>query len=169
MGLRVPSLQDLHRRSPLPVHPGTGQTRPVLDAKGVTRDFGPLRALGGIDLQLAAGEIVALVGPNGAGKSVLGRVLSGLVGQSSGEVRLSNRVMRADRRRRTVWYIGQDLDSQLFGESVLDELPTGHPQQDRLREKAVGSCAISGSRTWRTGTRRRCPAGRSSVSYSARR
>lgn len=138
MGLRVPSLQDLHRRSARPVPPDAEQAGPVLEARQITRDFGPLRALGGIDLRLAAGEIVALVGPNGAGKSVLGRVLSGLVKQDSGEVHLHGRVMRAARRRRAVWYIGQDLDSQLFGESALDELLTGHPQQEQLREKAIG-------------------------------
>lgn len=133
MGLRAPLLRDLPGGRP---SPESGH-RPVLEAKAITRKFGRLTALDGIDLRLAPGEVIALVGRNGAGKSVLGRVLSGLTRQTSGEVRLQGDATRAARRRRAVWYIGQDLDSQLFGESVLDELLTGRPRQEQLRAKAL--------------------------------
>ena len=43
--------------------------------EGLTKRFGPVQALGGVDLSVAFGEIVALLGPNGAGKSTLLRVL----------------------------------------------------------------------------------------------
>ena len=41
--------------------------KPVLEVKGLTRDFGGLRALNELDLTVNEGEIVALIGPNGAG------------------------------------------------------------------------------------------------------
>ncbi|MBE7454426.1 MAG: ABC transporter ATP-binding protein [Kofleriaceae bacterium] len=52
----------------------------------VGKRFGPYRALAGVDVELAAGEVCALLGPNGAGKSTLLGILSTLVRPSSGEI-----------------------------------------------------------------------------------
>lgn len=49
--------------------------KPVLEVKGLTRDFGGLRALNELDLTVNEGEIVALIGPNGAGKTTLFRLI----------------------------------------------------------------------------------------------
>lgn len=61
---------------------------PVLELRGITRNFGAVRALIDVDLTVHAGEIVALVGDNGAGKSTLVGVLSGLLPADGGEVRI---------------------------------------------------------------------------------
>lgn len=58
----------------------------VLELKGITKSFGHVRALGGVDLQLRRGELLGLVGDNGAGKSTLTKVLSGAVIPDSGQV-----------------------------------------------------------------------------------
>lgn len=58
----------------------------ALEARGLTRDFGPVRAVDGVDLVLAAGEFAAVLGPNGAGKSTLLSMLSGRLRPSEGEV-----------------------------------------------------------------------------------
>jgi simple sugar transport system ATP-binding protein len=42
-------------------------TIPVLEARGLTRSFGNVRALDGVDFEVNAGEVVALIGDNGAG------------------------------------------------------------------------------------------------------
>ena len=61
----------------------------LLEARGVVFDYaGPLRALDGVDLALARGDLVAVIGPNGSGKSTLVKVLGGLLRPSSGEVLL---------------------------------------------------------------------------------
>jgi ABC-2 type transport system ATP-binding protein len=56
----------------------------------VVKTFGPTRALDGLNLHVATGEIHGYLGPNGAGKSVTIRTLLGLLRQDSGEVRLLN-------------------------------------------------------------------------------
>ncbi len=145
MGLRVPSLDQLDARltadSPEPQADSPklqAETRPALEAHGLTRRYGPLVALHNAELRLDHGQIVAIVGPNGAGKSVLGRVLSGLTRPDSGR-RASTR-----RRHKDVWYIGQDLDSQLFGNSVLTELLTGRPDNPESRARATETLTALG-------------------------
>jgi ABC-2 type transport system ATP-binding protein len=59
---------------------------PVLRAQGIARRFGAQMALEAADLEIAAGETVALVGPNGAGKSTLLSILAGSLEPSSGRV-----------------------------------------------------------------------------------
>jgi simple sugar transport system ATP-binding protein len=58
----------------------------VIEARGIAKTFGHVRALRGVNLIVEAGEVVALVGDNGAGKSTLVNVLSGAVQADSGEI-----------------------------------------------------------------------------------
>ena len=60
----------------------------VFELTNVSKQFGNLHALSGINLQIRAGERVALVGPSGAGKSTLIGLLNGTVRPSRGEVRV---------------------------------------------------------------------------------
>ncbi len=67
---------------------GTGPAaEPVLSLRGICKRFGAVAALTDIDLDVAAGEVVALVGDNGAGKSTLVKVLAGVHQPTSGEMR----------------------------------------------------------------------------------
>jgi ribose transport system ATP-binding protein len=59
---------------------------PVLSAKGLCKDFGPVRVLDDINLDFAAGEIHAVVGENGAGKSTLVKILAGALEPTAGTV-----------------------------------------------------------------------------------
>jgi len=63
----------------------------VIDAAGVTKSFGSVRALRGVDLTVPAGLLAALLGPNGAGKTTLVRILATLLRQDSGTVRVLGR------------------------------------------------------------------------------
>ncbi len=61
---------------------------PVLEVSQLTMDFGGLRALDHIDLEVRAGEIVALIGPNGAGKTTFFNCITGIYPPTGGDMQL---------------------------------------------------------------------------------
>jgi branched-chain amino acid transport system ATP-binding protein len=63
----------------------------ILEARGLTRHFGGLKAVDQVDLDLAAGEIHALIGPNGAGKTTLVGLLCGRLRPTAGTIRFEGR------------------------------------------------------------------------------
>ena len=71
-------------------HPDT-----VLQASGLVRKFGPLKAVDDISFSLGAGQLMTVFGPNGAGKTTLLRVLSGGLRPLEGEVHLRGKKLRA--------------------------------------------------------------------------
>ncbi len=82
----------------------------MLSGKALTKSFGPTPALRGADIEVAQGEIVAVMGPSGSGKSTLLHCLAGIVGLDSGQV----------------WFDGQRID----------DLP--EPGRSRLRRDRFG-------------------------------
>jgi ABC-type sugar transport system ATPase subunit len=64
-----------------------------LDLRGVHKAFGDVMAVNGVDLAIAPGEFVSLLGPSGCGKSTLLSIITGLVGQDSGDIRVDGRVV----------------------------------------------------------------------------
>jgi ABC-2 type transport system ATP-binding protein len=60
----------------------------AVDAQGVTKNFGDLRAVDDLSLQVSAGEVYGVLGPNGAGKTTLLRMLFGLIRPDAGTIRV---------------------------------------------------------------------------------
>ena len=58
---------------------------------GVRKDYGPIRALRGLDLEVADGELLALVGPSASGKSTALRVAAGLEEATEGSIYIGSR------------------------------------------------------------------------------
>ena len=84
------------RRRQSTVQPASGSPRsePLLALKGFTKSFGPVEALKDVDLEVAPGEVVALVGDNGAGKSTLIKAIAGAQPPDSGERQFDGQQVR---------------------------------------------------------------------------
>ncbi|WP_417512372.1 sugar ABC transporter ATP-binding protein [Microbacterium sp.] len=105
----------------------TEVSTPMLEISGMSKSFGPVQVLRGIDLRVAPGEVRALLGSNGAGKSTLIRILSGAETRDAGRIVLNGRehdpaLMRDEEDGIAVVY--QEL-SLVPGLSVAENLMLG--------------------------------------------
>ncbi len=64
---------------------------PVLELKGISKNYGAVQALVGVDLSIRHGDVVAICGDNGAGKSTLIKIISGAETATAGEIWLNGR------------------------------------------------------------------------------
>ncbi|MBX7432488.1 ABC transporter ATP-binding protein [Mycobacterium sp. Y57] len=98
----------------------------AVEIRGLSKSFGHTRALDGLDLTVAAGEVAGFLGPNGAGKSTAIRVLLGLLRADSGTVRLlgGDPWRDAVRLHRRIAYVPGDVTlwPNLTGMQAMDFL-----------------------------------------------
>jgi ABC-2 type transport system ATP-binding protein len=80
---------------------------PVLLANGLEKRYGRTAALGGVDLEVAEGQLVGLLGPNGAGKSTLVKIACGLVRASAGSVEVCGAPAGSPPARRSLGYLAE--------------------------------------------------------------
>ncbi|WP_407986448.1 sugar ABC transporter ATP-binding protein [Kitasatospora sp. CMC57] len=85
------------------------QAQPVLEVRGIRKEFPGVVALDGVDFRLFPGEVHALMGENGAGKSTLIKVLTGVYESDGGQVTLAGQTVR----------IGGPLEAQQAGISTV--------------------------------------------------
>ncbi|QBI21431.1 ABC transporter ATP-binding protein [Egibacter rhizosphaerae] len=129
---------------------------PALRVRGLTKDFGGIRAVADVDLVVGHGERVSVIGPNGAGKSTLFNLVAGAHSPTHGQIELFGEdVTRLPSRRRAHRGLGRTFQtSRLFTEmSVADNIYlslVGRPRAvnrlrpvitDRVREQRVHELA----------------------------
>ena len=102
----------------------------LLEVRGVTKRFGGLTALSGVQLQLEEGTIGSVIGPNGAGKTTLFRMIAGEESPDEGQAAVDQGV--------TIGYFSQDV-GEMSGRSAVSEAMDGAgpvslkpPQNSRL-------------------------------------
>ncbi|MEO1446056.1 MAG: ATP-binding cassette domain-containing protein, partial [Cyanobacteria bacterium J06635_11] len=66
--------------------PSKPPSKPLVELKGISKQFGNTRVIDQIDLTVYGGEAVAVIGPSGTGKSTILRIIAGLLAPDSGEV-----------------------------------------------------------------------------------
>ncbi len=121
---------------------------PVLSVRGLTKSFGSVEVLRGIDLDFGAGEFIGLMGPNGAGKSTLIKILDGVYGRSGGEITFESTSVANLAERQGVGFLHQDLG--LVDElSIVENLRLGErpvllfgPFLDKRREVEMATEVI---------------------------
>jgi len=141
---------------------------PAIVVQGLTKRFGDLEALKGVDFEVQPGTIFGLLGPNGAGKTTIVRILSTILTPDSGSVRVLGRdvVKQADEVRFLIGLAGQNaaVDGNLTGRENLRligrlaQIPKAHvrPRADELLERFDLSAAADRTvRTYSGGMRRR--------------
>jgi ribose transport system ATP-binding protein len=108
-----------------------GGATPLLAMSGIVKEFPGVRALDGVDLDVRAGEVHALLGQNGAGKSTLIKVLAGAHQPDAGSIRWSGEETRLATpqaaMRRGIATIYQELDL-VDGLTVAENVYLGHEQ-----------------------------------------
>jgi ABC-2 type transport system ATP-binding protein len=133
----------------------TGRAVPAISLGGVTKDFGSVHAVRGIDLEIQQGEIVAFLGPNGAGKTTTIDVLLGLSRPTSGSVEVLGQQPRQAIARGLVSAVMQtggllkDLSvretvaytASLFADTQPVDLVLEHAGISGIAGRKVGKCS----------------------------
>ncbi|HEU5102565.1 MAG TPA: ATP-binding cassette domain-containing protein [Roseiflexaceae bacterium] len=116
-------------------------TDTIIEARGLTKRFGAITALDGVDLDVAGGSIYALLGPNGAGKTTTINILTTLAQPNAGSARVAgcDVLRQADQVRRRIGVTFQDLvlDPDLTGRQVLDIHGRLYRQPRDLRRRRI--------------------------------
>lgn len=119
-------------------------TEPLIRVRGLRTRRGRAEILHGVDLDVRAGEFVAIVGANGAGKTTLLQSIAGVVPIPRGQVEVAGTdIARTDLRTlsRRIGFVFQNPEHQFIAHTVFDELAHGLRQQhlsdDEVRARAT--------------------------------
>ena len=118
--------------------------RPLLEARRLSKRFGGVQAVSGLDLSMAEGEILGLIGPNGAGKTTAFNLLSGFLPPDAGEVWFRGRAI-ARLRPHAICRLGLARTFQIVRPfprlTVLENVAVGaharHPDVATARARAA--------------------------------
>jgi ABC-2 type transport system ATP-binding protein len=93
----------------------------LIEARGLTRRYGPTVAVSNLNLTLRQGEILGLLGPNGAGKSTTMKMLTGNLAPSEGEIRIKGQSLREDPKaaKKHLGYLPEQ--PPVYAELTVDE------------------------------------------------
>ncbi len=115
-----------------------GTAQPLLQADGLVKLFGGLRAVDGMSLALERGEMVGLIGPNGAGKTTFFNLLAGSLRPTEGAIRLAGVDIAGERtEQRIARGIGRTF-----------QIPRPFPAMTVLENVLTGAQRQSGERPW---------------------
>jgi lipopolysaccharide export system ATP-binding protein len=110
-------------RSSAPAATGAGAPRSRLQARGLEKSYGARKVVKGVDLDVAAGEVVGLLGPNGAGKTTTFYMVVGLVRADAGSIHIDGQPVQRrpihERSRLGLSYLPQE--ASIFRKLTVEE------------------------------------------------
>jgi ABC-type uncharacterized transport system ATPase subunit len=112
----------------------------LVEVKGVSKRFGGLTAVSGVDLTVNAGEVHCLIGPNGAGKSTLFKLIVGLYPPTEGDILFDSVDIT---RERPYARVQRGMSIKMQAPSVFKELPVRQNIQTALQERLSGAERIA--------------------------
>ena len=128
MGLRAPDLSEVRPDCALDtaaVQNGTAHERLELEVKNVSLYRKKKLILQNLSFSARAGEIIAITGANGAGKTTFVRALCGLHKETAGSFLWNGKALKPKERLKRAYMVMQDVNYQLFAESVEAECSFG--------------------------------------------
>jgi len=125
---------------------------PIFEARDVTKRFGRVVALRGVDFDLRAGEVHAIVGDNGAGKSTLIKILSGVMQPTSGEILIDGQPVSLGSPREARSHGIETVYQDLALANHLDASANLFLGRESLRPGVLGWLGFLDSRTMRRRT-----------------
>jgi len=133
-----------------PVHPGTGDRPsallPAIDIRGLTKSFGRLEVLKGIEAQIHQGRVTGLVGPNASGKTTLMKAILGLVRPDRGTLTIHGEPLgHGFAYRSTIGYMPQAarFPENLTGLEVLRMLQDLRGNPPDIDQELVGAFGLA--------------------------
>lgn len=112
----------------------------LVEVKGVSKRFGGLTAVSGVDLTVSAGEVHCLIGPNGAGKSTLFKLIVGLYPPTEGSILFDTVDITKERPYARVQ---RGMSIKMQAPSVFKELPVRQNIQTALQDRVSGAERIA--------------------------
>ena len=94
----------------------------TLEVKGLAFSYRKHPVFHDISFQAYAGDLIAIIGHNGIGKTTLSNILCGMQKEKAGQILYSGKDVSKGRRKNFAYFVMQNTDCQLFGDSVEEEL-----------------------------------------------
>ena len=112
------------------------EKEPVLEIRNLCLYYKKRLILGNLNLKVAPGEIIGIIGHNGAGKSTFSRAICGLHTNCSGTILWKEKEMNAKNRLKQSYMVMQDVNYQLFADTLEKECVFGikHPDLDAAKQ-----------------------------------
>jgi ABC-type sugar transport system ATPase subunit len=140
----------------------TTDGRALLELRGVQKRFGAVQALQGVDLEVPAGQVTALIGDNGAGKSVLIKCIAGIHQPDGGEIRWQGKPVHLRSPRESsalgIETVHQDLalcdnldivQNMFLGREVLHRATLDEEEMERRASETLSTLAVTTVRSIR--------------------